>query len=142
MLREYTESDIEGYMETWEAASKLAHPFLSDEFHAQVGHDIRNTYLAMTESWVWESDGLVVGFISLMGKEIGGLFVRPSCHRQGIGKTLVDHALVARRHLEVEVFKENQIGRNFYAKRGFVPVAEKLHSDSGHLVVRLELVNG
>lgn len=139
MLREYVASDLEDYMATWEAASKLAHPFLTDEFHKQVGHDIRHIYLAMTDSWVWETDDRVVGFVSLMGNEIGGLFVQPSHHRQGIAKALVDHARSVRTRLKVEVFKDNQIGRDFYSKYGFVPVAEKLHDDSGFFVLQLEL---
>ena len=140
MLRKYVEDDLEDYMETWATASKLAHPFLSDAFHDQTDHDIRHTYLAMTESWVWESEGRVVGFVSLMGNEIGGLFVRPSHHRQGIGKALVDHARAERSDLEVEVFRENHIGRSFYSNYGFTPIVEKLHEDTGFPILRLKLL--
>lgn len=142
MLREYVPTDLEDYMATWETASKIAHPFLTSDFHDQVGHDIRHTYLAMTDSWVWEADGMVVGFVSLIGDEIGGLFVRPSLHRRGIGRALVDHARTVRDHLEVEVFKENQIGRSFYLKYGFQPVLEKLHEETGLVLLRLALPVG
>ena len=56
----------------------------------------------------------MVGFISLLGDEVGGLFVAPTWHRQGIARALVDHARASRDHLELEVFEANEIGRAFW----------------------------
>ena len=86
MIRDYRESDLEEYMAVWDAASAQAHPFLTDEFVADLRDKVANVYLPVTENWVWEADGHVVGFIALMGNEIGGLFVDPNHSRTGIGK--------------------------------------------------------
>lgn len=43
-------------------------------------HNIANVYLPNAGTWVWESDGRVVGFISLPGNEVGGIFVDPKFH--------------------------------------------------------------
>ena len=139
MIRDYRESDLEEYMAVWDAASAQAHPFLTDEFVADLRDKVANVYLPVTENWVWEADGHVVGFIALMGNEIGGLFVDPNHSRAGIGKALVDHARTQRDTLEVEVFTENPIGRAFYKKYGFTEIAQSVHEETGNGVVRLRL---
>jgi len=137
MLRKYRPEDLEDVLSAWAAASAVAHPFLSDEFQAAARHEIANVYLPITETWVWEADSRVVGFISLMGNEVGGFFVDPKSQRLGIGRTLMDHVRGLHEHLEVEVFKANTIGRAFYAKYGFEPIQEKVHDETGFDIVRL-----
>ena len=121
MIRRYRPQDCEPVLSVWAAASALAHPFLSEGFLEQERQDIRNVYLPRAETWVWEADGHVVGFISLRGNEVGAVFVDPRFQRSGIGWALLDHARALRGDLEVEVFSENRIGRAFYAKYGFEP---------------------
>lgn len=139
MIRKYKAEDLEDLLLAWEKASKVAHPFLSDEFQELERHKIENVYLPVTETWVWAADRRVVGFISLMGDEIGGLFLDPQFQREGIGRALVDHVRELREQLEVEVFKENIIGRAFYKKYGFVLIQEKIHDETGFDIMRLRL---
>jgi len=139
VIREYRAEDLQDVLAAWAAANAVAHPFLSREFLAKVRHDIANTYLPNTETWVWETEDRVVGFISMMGNEIGGLFIEPAFHRAGIGHALVDHVRETRDQLEVEVFKDNAIGRAFYAGYGFVLMQESVHDETGLDVMRLVL---
>ncbi len=139
MIRRYRPEDLEDVLTVWAAASAVAHPFLSAEFLAVERHNIANVYLPNAETWVWESDGHVVGFISLLGNEVGAIFVDPKFHGTGIGQALMDHALELRKELEVEVFTENAIGRAFYARYGFELIEEKVHDQTGFELMRLRL---
>ena len=139
MIREYEPRDQHDLLAAWEAASALAHPFLSQEFQAQVRHDIPNLYLPNAETWVAEEAGRVVGFISLLGNEVGAIFLQPDFHGKGIGRALMDKARDLRGELEVEVFTANEIGRAFYAKYGFELMEAKIHQPSGFEVMRLRL---
>jgi putative acetyltransferase len=115
----------------------LAHPFLSQDFLELERHNIANVYLPKAESWVWQADGHVVGFVSLLGNEVGAIFVDPEFHRSGIGLALMDRAQALRGELEVEVFERNLPGRAFYAKLGFELVHQKVHTQTGFEVMRL-----
>ena len=138
LIRPYVESDLEGVLSAWENASKLAHPFLTAAFQAKERYNIPNVYLPNTDTWVAEVEGVVVGFIALMGNEVGAIFVEPRLHGAGVGKALMDKAREIHRDLEVEVFEANSIGRRFYSGYGFEPLAEKHHQETGNKVLRLK----
>ena len=137
-IRQYKDSDLEAVLTSWERATRLAHPFMTEEFLAQERKNTADLYLPNTDTWVIEIDGEVVGFIALMGNEIGGLFLQPECHGKGAGKALTDKAQELYGGLEVEVFSENSIGRSFYLKYGFEILEEKLHEPTGQQVLRLK----
>lgn len=139
MIRQYDPGDENAVIAVWEKASRLAHPFLSKAFLAEERQAIRWEHLPMAETWVWESSGRVVGFLSLVGDEIGAIFVDPDFQRSGIGRALVDHARARRATLEVEVFRKNSVGRAFYAKYGFEPMLHRVHEPTGQELIRLRL---
>ena len=130
-IRKFYHQDIEDLLSVWENASRLAHTFLSEEFLQQERENIANLYLPKAETWVIEVQGRVVGFISLLGNEVGGLFLQPEFHGRGLGWALMLKAVELRGDLEVEVFEKNHIGRKFYNSFGFVKIAEKLEEETG-----------
>ncbi len=137
-IRQYTKTDTEAVLSSWEVATRLAHEFMTDNFIAQERKNVAEIYLPNTDTWVAEIGGEVKGFIALMGNEVGAIFLYPDCHGQGIGKALMDKAQELHGDLEVEVFKENAVGRNFYSKYGFERIEEKLHKATGQQVLRLK----
>lgn len=126
-------------LDVWARASALAHPFLGQDFLELERRNIPDVYLPKAETWVWEADGRVVGFLSLLGNEVGALFVDPQFHRSGIGRALIDQARALRGELEVEVFERNFLGRTFYAKVGFELIHQKVHDQTGFEILRLRL---
>ena len=138
-IREYRANDLGGVISSWEHANEIAHSFLPKEFVDKVRHDIPNLYLPNAETWVADCNGRIVGFIALIGNEIGAVFVEPEFHSTGIGRALVDKAQELRGELEVEVFELNAIGRKFYSRYGFRLMSEKKHEDTGNKVLRLKL---
>lgn len=139
MIRDYQPADCHEVLRVWAHASALAHPFLSEEFLERERHNIPNVYLPNADTWVWVADGHVVGFISLLGNEVGAIFVEPSFHRSGIGRALIGRAKALRGALEVEVFERNLQGRAFYASVGFELMHKKVHDETGFEVLRLRL---
>lgn len=137
IIREYRNEDLNDVLSAWERASKLATPFLPEGFIEQERDNIPNLYLPNAETWVAEEDGRVIGFIALIGIEVGAIFVDPEFHGSGAGRALMDKARELRGALEVEVFKQNSIGRAFYARYGFTLMDEKVHEQTGNKLLRL-----
>lgn len=139
MIRKYRDQDLDDLLAAWASASEIAHPFLTQEFLASERDNIPNLYLPNAETWVFEYEGRVVGFVALLGNEVGAIFVHPNQQRRGVGRQLMDKAREIRGELVVEVFKANSIGRAFYAIYGFEIVAEKVHEQTGFDLLRLRL---
>jgi len=141
VIRPYQPTDLPALLEVWYAASRIAHAFQDDRFFEEEREAIPRDYLPNVDTWVFELEDEVVGFICIFDDEVGGLFVHPKAQGQGIGHALVDW--VRRDHpvLEVEVYKENTIGRSFYARYGFREIHAHLYDETGHELLRLRYRN-
>lgn len=137
MIRDFSKDDTDAAVSIWAAATQIAHPFLPSEFVAQEAENLRNIYLVHAQTRVVELDGQVVGFIAMIGNEIGGLFLEPERHSQGFGRQMVDDAAKAFGALEVEVFARNTVGRRFYDSYGFRQVSSSTHEATGETLLRL-----
>ena len=114
IVRPYNESDLDAVLSSWENASRIAHPFLEEEFLAQERKNIPELYLPNADTWVVEADNQVAGFIALIGNEVGAIFLQPEHQGKKMGKAMMDKAQQLHGDLEVEVFEKNSTGRKFY----------------------------
>lgn len=137
LIRPYAPSDREQLLEVWYQASRVGHPFLSLRDVEDQRAQVRNIYLPQADIWVVVQDDTPVGFIGLLGAFIGGLFVSPSVHKAGIGRSLVEHAARLKGSLEVEVYARNQGALGFYRQMGFSETGRRGIDDQGRA---LELV--
>ena len=137
-VREYRPDDLENVLSAWENATRIAHPFLTEQFLEEERHNIPNVYLPNAETWVIEQDSRVIGFIALIGAEVGAVFVDPAFHGSGAGRMLMDKARDLRGDLEVDVFKENGLGCRFYARYGFAVAKEHIHARTGNALLRMK----
>ena len=141
MIRPYEADDLEELLDVWYQASLIAHPFLSADFLEAERHEIADVWLPAAETMVYERDDRVVGFLSLIGNEVGAIFVDPDLQRGGIGRTLMDAAREAGPYLELSVFEANAIGRSFYAAYGFELVERRQNEETGQPELRLRIDN-
>ena len=137
MIRKYKPSDTDSLIDVWYKSTSVAHPFMTKEFLKKEEKNIREIYLPNTETWVYEKDGQVVGYIAMIKNEVGAVFILPEFQRQGIGKKLMDTVAELHEELEVEVFEKNKNGRRFYERYGFVFLKKHLHEETGEVLFRL-----
>ena len=139
MIRPYADDDRDELLEVWYEASVVAHSFLTDEFFATERQQIAELWLSIAETLVYETDGRVLGFLALVGNEVGAIFVLPEHQGRGIGRALMDHARSSRPFLELDVFEANTVGRRFYDAYGFEFVDRHVHEATGQPQLRLRL---
>ena len=124
-VRKYKDTDLEAVLSAWENTQKIAHPFLPKDFQAQEKINIKELHLPNADTQVVEDDYEVVGFIALIGNEVGGLFPQPTHHGD----------------LVVDVFEKNSIGRDFYAQYGFELIERKIHEETCESILRLKFTS-
>jgi putative acetyltransferase len=137
MIREYRAEDSPSVVAIWRAASDMAHPFLTSDFQAAEAENVRHVYPKFAEIWVKQMSGEVVGFIALIGNEVGAIFLAPRLHGKGIGRELMEFAVARKGAVTVQVFKDNAIGRRFYDRYGLVPTGETIHAETGQTLLTL-----
>lgn len=139
MIRQYKNSDVDAVVSVWRLASDLAHPFLSEEFQDKEQHNVRHIYPQFAEIWVKEHESQVIGFIALIGNELGAIFLHPNYHAQGFGREMMDFAIQQKAHLTLDVFERNKIGRAFYERYGFKPIKHYTHEETGEVTLTLSI---
>lgn len=96
-------------------------PFLPDIFTPE--QDLayfRDQLLPNAETWVWEEDGALCGYVAFKPGWVEHLFIHPDHQGRGIGPALLDKAMENRTERRLWTFQKNARARAFYEKRGFV----------------------
>lgn len=140
MIRPYEDTDLKELLDVWYASTSVAHSFMDTAFLEKEKKNVRDVYIPNTKTWVYPNGYGLDGFISMIDNEVGAIFVRPEKQGKGIGKVLMDFVSQFHKTLEVEVFKENKIGRGFYDAYGFKKMKEYVHDETQQIVFRMKYV--
>ncbi|WP_116083794.1 GNAT family N-acetyltransferase [Tropicimonas sp. IMCC34011] len=124
-------TDLKILSTIWFEASLEAHPFIGEERLTEQRKLIEEAYLPKAETFVACLGGEAVGFISLLGCFIGGIFIAPGWQGHGIGRTLIADALTRKGELSLEVYTENERAVRFYRTLGFQEVSRRAVDDFG-----------
>ncbi|MCM5554976.1 GNAT family N-acetyltransferase [Pleomorphomonas sp. NRK KF1] len=131
-IRAYDEAkDLHALSTIWFEASRLAHAFIGEQRLGEQRILIEEKYLPNAETWVACLEGAPVGFISLLGNFVGGLFVASNRQGHGIGRALIAHALALKGELELEVYTDNTQAVRFYRSLGFAEMSRRAEDDEG-----------
>lgn len=138
-IRKFKKEDTDRVISIWYEASLQNHAFLSSEILLKQKEEVLSKYLPMAETFVALEEGELIGFISMLEKYIGGLFVSPDWQGKGVGKSLVEKMIMDRGSLSVGVFEKNHSARKFYEKMGFKYINKELHSETNEYVLNMVL---
>jgi len=133
MIRNLNSADIDNVMDIWIKSTIKAHDFISKEYWENNYDTVKNVYIPMSDTFVYEDEEGIKGFISIVNNEfIGALFVDIDFQGNGIGKKLINYVMNKYKELKLAVYKENKTSVEFYTNRGFKIVKEQINDDSGH----------
>lgn len=120
MIHKWQSRDLQPLLTLWLESTIFAHPFIEERYWYESEPIVRDVYLPSAQTWVWEENEGVKGFVSVMDQRfVGALFVAPDSIGQGIGRALL--AWVCERYpdLSLEVYQKNSRAVNFYHAQGF-----------------------
>ena len=113
------ESDYDEIIEVWEASVRATHTFLEEAYILHMKPLIRNEYLKLVDLYKYQPEENIFGFVGMLHGKIEMLFIKPDKRRMGIGKELLDFAILQLKATEVDVNEQNEPAVNFYRKYGF-----------------------
>lgn len=132
MIRELNNKEIDIIMDIWKDTTIKAHDFIPKDYWEKSYDVVKNTYIPMADTFVYEDKSGIKGFISIInGEFIGALFVNINNQGLGIGKELINYALKKYGQLDLAVYKDNKKSVEFYLNRGFSIIKEQPNEDSG-----------
>ncbi|MCI6032816.1 N-acetyltransferase [Fusobacterium varium] len=120
MIRNLKNDDIDIVMELWKNSTIEAQNFISDSYWLENYDNVKNNYLPNSDTYVYEEDGEIKGFVSLIENIfIGGLFIRVDSQRKKIGSVILDFLKERNDKLQLTVYDKNVRAMKFYLKSGF-----------------------
>lgn len=140
MIRNIENKDIDKIMDIWLKSTIKAHDFIDEEYWNNNYNTVKDVYIPMSDTFVYEDEENIKGFISIINKEfIGALFVDIDCQGNGIGKELINYVMNKYKKLNLAVYKDNKKSVNFYMNRGFKIVKEQQNEDSAYAEYIMEI---
>ncbi len=92
MIKEFEQTKTNEVMRIWSDTTIHSHDFIPEKYWVDNAHVVREQYLPIAKTFIYDEDNIVKGFISIMeGFFIGALFVGKAYQRQGIGLKLINY---------------------------------------------------
>lgn len=78
MIRKSQSEDMASILALWMKSTIYAHPFIEERYWHESEAIVRDVYLPAAQTWVWEENGQLKGFVSVLeARFVGALFVAP-----------------------------------------------------------------
>lgn len=133
-IKKLEKDNVDRVMEIWLDSTVKAHDFIDKSYWLTNYYTVKNNYIPMSETYVYEENNIIKGFISIIeGEFIGALFVDSKSQNKGIGKELITYVKDNYNNLSLAVYKENENAVNFYINQGFLINKEQINDDSSHI---------
>jgi putative acetyltransferase len=124
IIRLYKTEDFYDIKLQWFEEETVAMPKLMERMNYTIEDAreyFRRAVVAEDQIWVYERDGIPLGFLAIQGEFIDRLYVDPVYHREGIGQALLMKARqLLPTHMWLYTHVANKMARAFYEKNGFV----------------------
>lgn len=139
MIRAFAENDLDKLVRIWLDASVVAHDFIPAEYWKEKTEDMKRVYLPASQTFVYQGETEVLGFISMVDNYIAAIFVKPEEQGRGIGKQLIEFVKRKYPQLTLGVYSKNTKSVDFYKKQGFVITGEKVEENTGEMETLMQL---
>lgn len=120
MIQQATEKDFERLSHIWEASVRATHHFLPEDYLQLIKRLLPEIFAAMPVMVYVDEHAAINGFLGVAGDKVEMLFIDPAHMGKGIGRKLMQYALVELKAVKVDVNEHNEQATAFYRHLGFV----------------------
>ena len=132
IIRSFNDMDLNRVLKIWYEGNLEAHDFISPSYWDRNFNYVKRN-LPLSEVYVYEIDGYVVGFIGMDNGYVDGLFVDKEYRGTGIGTRLLNYIKEENDFFTLHVFENNYGAVTFYENRGLIKKEESVHEDLGEV---------
>ena len=134
MIRRLEDKDINIVMDIWLKSTIKSHDFIDENYWRKNYDNVKNTYIPISDTFVYEENYSIKGFISIINNDfIGALFVDVNNQGMGIGSKLIDYVINIYDNLSLSVYKDNENAFNFYKNKKFKILSEEINKETKFL---------
>lgn len=120
IVRPARTSEFEAIVTVWAASVSATHDFLAEEDLRALRPQILNDWLPAVDVTVLTTDqGEILGFSGISTGKLEMLFVAPHARGAGVGRALLNHAVMEMSVQRVDVNEQNGQAVGFYLHAGF-----------------------
>lgn len=120
MIRKMNYNDIESVIDIWHKVIVSSHLFIDHVYWDNAKDQIKTKYLVDSETYVYEKNNTILGFISIWSEDtIGMIFVAKDYQNKKIGSEMINFAKKKYPKLAFSIFKKNEAANKFAKKNNF-----------------------
>lgn len=131
-IRKFTDYDLPKVMKIWYEGNLEAHDFVPKQFWDRHINYVSRA-IKEAETYVYEIDGQVIGFIGMDHDYLAGLFIHREFRGQGYGSRLLNFIKEKYDSFTLHVFENNYGAYCFYENQGLIKQAEEVNEDLGEV---------
>lgn len=132
MIRKFKNCDIEQIIKIWLNGNIETHHFVAKQYWKAHVPMVRKQLL-QAEVYVYETDGVIQGFVGMQENYIAGIFVKKQWRCMGIGKQLLNYIKQIYTILSLNVYQQNERAIKFYQQEGFSIISEDVEENTGQV---------
>jgi putative acetyltransferase len=122
-IDQVSKDDFDNLLAIWEASVRATHDFITEDNIQFFKSLVRNEALPSLDlRCVRDGKNLPIGFVGVSNGKVEMLFIHPDYFGLGIGKRLLEYALLHLKATLLDVNEQNPKAIGFYKKMGFMVV--------------------
>ncbi|MFT2091488.1 N-acetyltransferase [Paraglaciecola sp. 2405UD69-4] len=138
MIRKMNTVEVDTLVSLWFKSSVKAHNFIPEDFWQSQILAMKESYLPNSDTYIYEENNHILGFISYHQGFVPALFVSPNAQSQGVGSKLLNFIKQRHNQLQLAVYVQNHRAHSFYQSQGFKDFDRQLCEQTEHEEILME----
>lgn len=120
-----SEDELNKIMDIWLESNLDSHKFIDESYWISNFNNVK-LLIPKADVYLLYKNNNILGFAGVMDNYIAGIFIDKEHQNKGLGSLLISKLKLNYNSLTLDVYKENINAYNFYMKKNFSVIDEKI----------------